>query len=113
MRRWLELEPQREAREPPQPPPRALSLDPPRDSRLGGRAAHDAPCCSLLIANPTAMISPDQQQQQQLQQPNHVVATIENLPPEGSGGGGGGGRSCISAPPSSSVRQKIRKVFNR
>ncbi|XP_058029093.1 solute carrier family 35 member F1 [Ahaetulla prasina] len=61
------------------------------------------------------MISPDQQQQQQQQQqPNHVVATIENLPPEGiGGGGGGGGRSCISAPPSSSVRQKIRKVFNR
>ncbi|RMC13077.1 hypothetical protein DUI87_10608 [Hirundo rustica rustica] len=42
-------------------------------------------------------------------QPSHVVATIENLPAEG---GSGGGRSGISAP-SSSVRQRIRKVLNR
>ncbi|CAN8204259.1 unnamed protein product [Coccothraustes coccothraustes] len=41
-------------------------------------------------------------------QPSHVVATIENLPAEG---GSGGGRSGISAP-SSSVRQRIRKVLN-
>ncbi|KAJ7341879.1 hypothetical protein JRQ81_007519, partial [Phrynocephalus forsythii] len=61
------------------------------------------------------MISPElQQQQQQQQQANHVVATIENLPPEGGGGGRSGG-SSLSAPSSASlsVRQRIRKVFNR
>ncbi|KAJ6655251.1 hypothetical protein lerEdw1_005595 [Lerista edwardsae] len=51
------------------------------------------------------MIPPEQQQ------PNHVVATIENLPPEGSGAGSS--RNSMSAPSSSSVRQRIRKVLNR